>query len=299
MRRGSIMFLVITVAMTMGICLVACGSSSSSGAPSGSSAVDASGSNGSASSAAVDENDGDDSASSSDGAISAGSSEKSEKSIGVYINLSSDSILMFDENPASAQLVKDMSEARPPTSCTVLYDQMGSQPSVTVTDPRTIREVYKKLARMHVVGETNLSMTDNYHMVSFVLQDGSTVSYYFEGEGILVRGSKNYEVLDQGALWSYVRHLQEQYLRDQSAGDDWVDIELEDDDELVIQCPTSAPAGEVVKVYVYTVLDAGLRVAVNGDENYGSFVSAQEYEFVMPDTPVTVRVYTVDEGYGS
>ena len=78
-----------------------------------------------------------------------------------------------------------------------------------------------------------------------------------------------------------------------------VPIELEDEDGLVIQCPTSAPAGEVVQVHVYAVLDAGLRVAVNGDENFGSFVSAQEYEFVMPNAPVTVQVYTVDEGYGA
>ena len=78
-----------------------------------------------------------------------------------------------------------------------------------------------------------------------------------------------------------------------------VPIKLEDEDGLVIECPTSAPAGEVVQVQVYAVLDAGLRVAVNGDEDFGSFVSAQEYEFVMPDAPVTVQVYTVDEGYGA
>jgi len=78
-----------------------------------------------------------------------------------------------------------------------------------------------------------------------------------------------------------------------------VPIKLEDEDGFVIECPTSAPAGEVVHVHVYAVLDAGLRVAVNGDEDFGSFVTAQEYEFVMPDAPVTVQVYTVDEGYGA
>ena len=78
-----------------------------------------------------------------------------------------------------------------------------------------------------------------------------------------------------------------------------VPIKIEDEDGFVIECPTSAPAGEVVHVHVYAVLDAGLRVAVNGDEDFGSFVTAQEYEFVMPDAPVTVQVYTVDEGYGA
>ena len=68
---------------------------------------------------------------------------------------------------------------------------------------------------------------------------------------------------------------------------------------MVIQCPTSASAGEAVPVNVYAVLDVELHVAVNDSESYGKFVDAQVYEFTMPDAPVTVRVWTTDEGYGA
>ena len=292
MRRRSTWLLGIAIAvamtMTMGVGLAACGAPTSSGASSSGAVEVESGSSGA-----------DSSTGSADAVPSTASDGKTEKPIGVSINLSDDSILMFDGDPASAQLVEDMREGKTPVSCTVRYDQMGSLPTVTVDDARTIREVYSKLARMHVAGESGMGITDSYHLVSFELQDGTTASYNFEGESILVRGKKNYTVSDRSGLWPYVRQLQEQYLRGKSAGDDWLPIELEDEDELVYQCPTSAPAGEVVQVHVYTVLDAGIRVAVNGDENFGSFVSAEEYEFVMPDAPVTVRVYVVDEGYGS
>ncbi len=220
---------------------------------------------------------------------------QAEKLVGVSINLSDDSILKFDGDAASAQLVEDMRAGKTPTSCTVLYDQMGALPSVTITDARTMREVYKKLARMHVEGKTDMSITDNYHFVSFELQDGAKVSYGFEGEGILARGKQNYAVRDQSGLWTYVRQLQEQQLREESAGDDWLAIELDDEEELVQSCPTSAPAGEVVQVIVPVVLDVDRHVAVNGNEDFGSFVTGDTYEFVMPDKPVTIRVWTDNE----
>ena len=220
---------------------------------------------------------------------------QADKSVGVSINLSDDSILMFDGDAASAQLVEDMREGRTPASCTVLYDQMGARPSVTITDARTMREVYKKLARMYVEGESNMSITDSYHHVSFELQDGTKVSYGFEGEGILVRGKKSYTVQDRSGLWPYVRELQEQHLREESAGDDWLAITLDDEEELVQRCPTSAPAGEAVQVIVPPVLDVDRHVAVNGDESFGTFVTGDTYEFVMPETPVTIRVWTDNE----
>lgn len=222
-------------------------------------------------------------------------STQTEKPIGVSINLSDDSILVFDGDAASAQLVEDMQAGRTPTSCTVLYDQMGALPSVNITDARTIRKVYKKLARMHVEGETNMSITDSYHYVSFELQDGTKASYNFEGEDILVRGAKSYAVSDRSGLWAYVRQLQEDYLREESAGADWLAIELNDEDEIVQSCPTSAPAGEAVQVVVLPVLDVDMHVSVNGDEDFGRFVAGDTYEFVMPDAPVTIRVWTDNE----
>lgn len=232
-----------------------------------------------------------------DNTITGGTTEQGEKPHGVAINLSDDSILTFDGDAASAQLVEDMRMGRIPTSCTVRYDQMGSLPTVTVTDARTIRDVYKKLARMHVQGPTDMSITDSYHLVSFELQDGSKASYNFEGSDVLVRGKQNYAVTDDGHLWEYVRQLQEQYLQEQSAGPDALAIALEDDEEMVTRCPKSAKAGDTVQVEVCTVLDADRHVAVNGDESFGKFVSAEAFEFVMPDSPVTVRVWTSTDGY--
>lgn len=286
MRRGWT-WLVCAITAMMCLGLAACGSPATSESPKDKAATAESASSSSGAST---------SAGSPTVESSSSQSEKSEKSVGVYINLDDNSILLFDEDAASAQLVDDMVAGRTPTSCTVLYDQMGSLPSVTVTDARTIREVYSRLARMRVEGASNMSITDSYHRVSFELQDGTTVSYNFEGADILVRGRQNYAVLDRGDLWSYVRHLQDQYLREQAADDDWPAITLEDDEELVLQCPTSAPAGEVVQVQVYAMLDAYVHIAVNGDEDYGAFVSAQEYEFVMPESPVTIHVWSALDG---
>ena len=221
---------------------------------------------------------------------------RQEKPHGVAINLADNSILKFDGNEASAQLVDDMRAGNTPKSCTVRYDQMGGLPTVTVNDARTIREVYKKLARVHVDGESNMSITDSYHLVSFELQDGTTAAYNFEGEGILVRGKQNYAVSNTGNLWSYVRELQAQYEREQSAGDDWLAIKLDDEEELVIKCPTSAPPGERIRVVLPEMLGAHIHVAVNGSEDFGSFSSSLEYEFVMPNTPVTVRVWSSPDG---
>lgn len=227
-----------------------------------------------------------------------GTGTGTEKPYGVSINLSSDSILTFDNNAASTQLVEDMRAGRTPTSCTVRYDQMGSLPTVTVTDARTIRDVCKKLARMHVTGTTNMSVTDSYHLVSFELQDGTVAAYNFEGADVLVRGKQNYAVTDDGHLWPYVRELQEQYLQEEPAGPDSLAITLEDDEEMVMRCPKSAKAGETVQATICVVTDVDRHVAVNGDESYGKFVSAEEFEFVMPDSPVTLHVWTSSDGYG-
>lgn len=209
--------------------------------------------------------------------------------------LAKDSILTFENDAAATQLVHDMDSGKTPKSCSVLYDEMGSRPSVTVTDAQQIREVYDRLARMRVTGESDLGVTDSYHHVSFELQDGTTVSFAFEGEGILVRGKQNYAVVDQGDLWSYVRYLQDIQQSGGSA-ETFVPIELKDDDDVVRQCPTSAPAGTTVRVTAYEVLDVVVHIAVNGDEHYGKF-TGMTYEFVMPDSPVTVYAWTDTDEY--
>lgn len=282
MRSKLIWLITFVIAATICIGLAACSAPASSGASKdGASTTTSSSASGTGSQSAQS------------------SSAQSGKAIGVSVGLAENSIFTFDKNPASEQLVKDMSEAKLPVSCTVLYDQMGSLPSVTVTDERAIRNLYSLMASMKVEGATNASITDSYHRVSFKLQDGTDVSYNFEGEGVLVRPGQNYAVAGGSSLWEYVRYLQENYLREQSAGENWQRITLIDDEELVEKCPTVAPPGEVVQMLIPYPLDVALHVAVDDDENYGKFLSGDTYAFVMPDAPVTVRVWTTSEFGGA
>ena len=115
------------------------------------------------------------------------------------------------------KLVADMSAGKSPTSCTVCYDQMGTRPYVTVTDPDTIADIYGKLVSVTVNGPSNESITDCYHHVSFVLQDGTKVGFNFEGEGLLSLDRENYSVSGGGALWSLVRDIQDEYMEAKGA----------------------------------------------------------------------------------
>ena len=119
-----------------------------------------------------------------------------------------DSILLFQDDKGGAKLIADMSEGRTCVSCTALYDQMGSLPTVTVTDEGQIIALYNYLAHARVSGEEGQYVTDCYHFISFELQDGSSVTYRFEDTN-LVWGPKNYEVSDIEPLWSMVRDLQD------------------------------------------------------------------------------------------
>ncbi|MDO4797071.1 MAG: hypothetical protein Q4A01_03520 [Coriobacteriales bacterium] len=273
MKRGLVWMMSTMMAFTLGTGLAACNAPAPTDEPKQD----------------VVETKGDDTK--TDDTTSQDTGSQTEKPHGVAINLSDDSILTFDGSEASTQLVEDMRAGKTPKSCTVRYDQMGARPTVTVTDARTIRDVYKKLARMHVGGTTNMSVTDSYHLVSFELQDGTVVSFDFEGEDILVRKDQNYAVADEGNLWPYVRELQDDYVEEQNASPDALTITLEDDKEIVAKCPKSAVPGETVQVKVYCVEDADRHISVNNDENYGDFVSVEDYEFVMPNKPVTVRAW--------
>lgn len=212
----------------------------------------------------------------------------------------SDSILLFDGDENSAKLVADMAAGVTPTQCTVLYDQMGSLPSVTVTDENTIAEVYDLLANVVVEGESQYSLTDNYHSVSFVLQDGTKVWFSFEGEKILSRGRTNYDIEGSGPLWAYVRTLQ----ADVTGGRNAYAIDVQDDSGIVLDCPTSAEEGASVMLVCSTESSEDIHACVNGeeltrsDEIYVSKGGSDEmtpahkrkFEFLMPSSNVEVKV---------
>ena len=121
-------------------------------------------------------------------------------------------ILSFQDDENTAKLVSDMEAGKLPTECYVMYDEMGSRPEVEVTDPEMLKEIYKRFSQMTVGAKTDTSVTDSYHYIIFILQDGTEVSWGFEGIGLLIRGQENYEVSDEGGLWEYVRRMQEEIM---------------------------------------------------------------------------------------
>ncbi len=70
----------------------------------------------------------------------------------------------------------------------------------------------------------------------------------------------------------------------------------EGDEELVTDVPKRAEAGETVTVTTVSVCDADLYVSVNGDSEFGRFVSDGVYEFVMPEEDVEIAVVIISNG---
>lgn len=66
--------------------------------------------------------------------------------------------------------------------------------------------------------------------------------------------------------------------------------------DLLDTCPKKAAAGETVTVTTAVVTDGDMYVRVNGDPDYGKFVQAGEYEFIMPAADVEIDIYFVSNG---
>lgn len=227
-------------------------------------------------------------------------SDASETLAAILEQMPSDSILRVDEQDGTKRLMADLEAGKVPTSCTALYDQMGSLPDVTVTDEASVLELLGLVSNIRVVGTSDMSITDSYHFVSFTLQDGSTMGYRFEGEGNLVTSAGNRWVQGDGPLWARVRELQGAKTGggtgNSGTGDSLHSITLVDDDKIVTSCPTSARAGDVVAISTYEVLDADVVVKVDGTK-----VTRAGYAFAfeMPDHPVTVTVEVHGYDFGS
>ena len=124
-------------------------------------------------------------------------------------------VLFFFDDAGATQLREDMEAGNVPLSCTVLYDESGCRPEVTVTDPETIAELYDRFSQMIVLEDGKaMGVTDSYHYIAFTLQDGTTVSWGFEGAGAICDGSDLLAVSDEGGLWQLVRELQEPLMDD-------------------------------------------------------------------------------------
>ena len=121
------------------------------------------------------------------------------------------SILYFNDDEGSAELIQYFQDGNVPEEANVLYDQMGSNPEITITDAETIKELYKYLGMVKVDGETNESITDCYHYVEFKLADDHYIYYSFEGENLWSYGGKNYSISNSGKLFDLIKELTDEY----------------------------------------------------------------------------------------
>lgn len=125
------------------------------------------------------------------------------------------SILLFQEDAGSAELIAFFEEGKVPEEANILYDQMGSNPDITITDAETIQELYRLLSKVEVTGKSDTSITDCYHHVQFKLGENRYIYYSFEGSEIWCYGGENYAIQNSGKLFRYMQELTEEYLRQQ------------------------------------------------------------------------------------
>lgn len=126
------------------------------------------------------------------------------------------SILQFQEDAGSAALAASFKDGKIPEEANILYDQMGSNPDITITDADAIKELYRLLHMVEVTGKTDTSITDCYHHIQFKLSEDQYVFYAFEGSEIWCYGGENYEIQNSSKLFRYMQELTEAYCRQES-----------------------------------------------------------------------------------
>ena len=117
------------------------------------------------------------------------------------------SLLYFNDDKGSAELIQYFEDGNVPEEVNALYDQEGGNPEITITDAETIKEVYKYLGMIKVDGETDMGATDSYHYVQFKLADDRYIYYSFEGTDIWRYGGKNYSISNSGKLFGLIKEL--------------------------------------------------------------------------------------------
>lgn len=121
------------------------------------------------------------------------------------------SFLYFNDDEGSAKLIQYFENGNVPEEATFLYDQMGSNPEITITDPEKIQELYQLLKSVTVIGETNESITDYYHYIQFKLAEDCYVHYSFEGSEIWCCGEQNYSIDNSKKLFAFMNELTDEY----------------------------------------------------------------------------------------
>ncbi len=126
------------------------------------------------------------------------------------------SILRFNDDADSAELIAYFEDGKVPKEVNILYDQMGSNPEITLTDNDTIKELYRLLSMVEVSGKSNMSITDCYHHIRFKLAENHYVYYSFEGSEIWCYGGANYNIQNSSKLFTYMREITDEYCQQKS-----------------------------------------------------------------------------------
>ena len=187
------------------------------------------------------------------------------------------SILYFNDDEGSSELIQYFEDGNVPEEANALYDQMGSNPEITITDADTIKELYKYLGMVKVDGETNESITDCYHYVQFKLADDHYIYYTFEGTDIWSYGGKNYSISNSDKLFSLIKELTDEYVQSQEIEE--TTTEQSDDGSLYQE----AIAGNIMIEYPsgWKAQSSGEKIVMSkdGTENY-PFFSVEEIGWV-------------------
>lgn len=132
-------------------------------------------------------------------------------------NIPDGSILTYlPDDEGCLKLITDMEAGNIPVQFDAMYDEMGARPLITLTDPEAITEMYNRFGKMTVGEATEETMTDRYHFIEFTLQDGTHVSFSFEGPIWHYGNTVRNKVSDNGGLWQTVKELQDQLIEGQN-----------------------------------------------------------------------------------
>ena len=148
---------------------------------------------------------------------------------------SGNSILSFNNDEGSAELIRCFEDGNIPEEANILYDQMGANPDITIRDPETIRDLYDLLRMVEVTGETNESITDCYHHIQFKLAEDHYVYYSFEGSDIWCYGTKHYAIRNSGKLFTFMRGLTEEYCESMAEEEEAPEMTMESETESGLQ----------------------------------------------------------------
>ena len=137
--------------------------------------------------------------------------ENPEPTAQIISEVAEKSLLCFNDDEGSAKLIQYFENGNVPEEATFLYDQMGSNPEITITDPEKIQELYQLLKSVTVIGETNESITDCYHYIQFKLAKDCYIHYSFEGSEIFCCGEQNYSIDNSKKLFAFMNELTDEY----------------------------------------------------------------------------------------